>query len=815
MSNNTSTLVVSDGFGRTVKLCLSITCFFSIAGLIGYIPGFRILGSVRLDYIPMAPSTAICFLILSAVLYSLTIKPVNNGGLLPGIMTLWVTVYCLLDFIGEFTGLDLNYEKHLFDRLGTLDQIPMGQMSPATSAVFIIASIGTLFLIRSKKDSSHRIASQVASISGLSTILAGSTILLAYLYGTPLMYKGPFIPMAATTAACFLFSGIALTAASGPESFPVNLFTGDSTSARLSRAFIPLAIIFVLVQSIVSNILSASSLVNHAFILAVLVTVFVAITALVISRVAHSTGHAIDKLNQKLQQNEEWHRLILQTAMDGFCMVDLHGRILDVNDSTCKMTGYSSRELLTMNISDIEATETVDDIAARMVNTKAMGEDRFETTHRRKDGTILHVEVSVQFRQNKGGRFIAFFRDITERKQSEEKRIKLQEQLNQSKRIEYVGRLAGGVAHDFNNMLSVIIGFGEMARDNAKKHRPIHDEIKEILEAAKRSADLTRQLLAFARKQTVAPKVLDLNKTVEGMLNMLRRLIGENIDLAWMPGNNVFPIRMDASQLDQLLANLSVNARDAIKDVGKIIIETASVTIGEEYCEEHPESIPGEYALLAVSDNGSGMDHDTLSHLFEPFFTTKEMGKGTGLGLATIYGIVKQNGGFINVYSEIGLGSVFKIYIPRYKGTTGHRQDQETDLTAVTGKETIMVVEDEPSILKMTKSMLEQRGYKVIPASKPSEAISLSQNSGTEIHLVITDVIMPEMNGRDLLKYLRQSIPELKCLFMSGYTANVIAHHGVLDDDVNFIQKPFSINGLTLKVRSILDSTSTPGGHSA
>lgn len=753
----------------------------------------------------MAPSTAICFLVLSAVLYWFTIKPRNIGGLWLNIMTLLVAVYCLLDFIGEFTGLDLNYEKHLFYKVGTLDQIPMGQMSPATSAVFIIASIGAIFLIRTKKDSSHRISFELASISGLLNILAGSTVLLAYLYGTPLMYKGPFIPMAATTAACFLFSGTALTAAAGPDSFPMKLFTGDSTSAKLSRAFIPLTIIFVLIQSVVLNMLSASSLVNHALILAALVTVFVAITALTISRVAHSTGHAIDKLNQKLQQSEEWHRLILQTAMDGFCMVDLHGRILEVNDTTCRMTGYSSQELLTLNISDIEATETVDDIAARIEKTMAMGEDRFETRHRRKDGSIFHVEVSVQFRQSKGGRFIAFFRDITERKQSEEKRIKLQEQLNQAKRMEYVGRLAGGVAHDFNNMLSVIIGYGEMARNNAKKKRPIDDEIKEILEAAERSADLTRQLLAFARKQTVAPKILDLNKTVEGMLKMLRRLIGENIDLAWLPGNNVFPIRMDSSQLDQLLANLSVNARDAIKDVGKITIETAGVTIGEEYCAEHPESVPGEYTLLAVSDNGSGMDHDTQSHLFEPFFTTKELGKGTGLGLATIYGIVKQNGGFINVYSEIGLGSVFKIYLPRYTGTTGHREDKEADIPAVTGKETILVVEDEPSILKMTKKMLEQRGYTVIPASRPSEAISLSRNTGADIHLVITDVIMPEMNGRDLLKHLKQSVPELKCLFMSGYTANVIAHHGVLDDDVDFIQKPFTTNGLAAKVRSILD----------
>ena len=394
--------------------------------------------------------------------------------------------------------------------------------------------------------------------------------------------------------------------------------------------------------------------------------------------------------------------------------------------------------------------------------------------------------------------------DITERKQSEAEKDKLQDQLTQAQKMESVGRLAGGVAHDFNNMLGVIIGHAELALDKIGPDEPSSADLKEIQKAAKRSADLTHQLLAFARKQTVAPKVLDLNDIVENALKMLRRLIGEDIDLAWMPRNNLGRIFIDSSQVDQILTNLCVNARDAIADTGKITVETDNVVLDGEYCARHSDFVSGEYILLAVSDNGCGIDAEMLPHIFEPFYTTKEMGKGTGLGLAMVYGAVKQNNGFINVYSEPGHGTTFKIYLPRHMAKAVSRPQQEQTLAPTAGGETILLVEDEPTILRMTKLMLEKMGHTVIAAGVPGEAIRLAREHKGQINLLMTDVVMPEMNGRDLARNLRPICPDLKRLFMSGYTANVIAHHGVLDEGVHFIQKPFSTKDLQAKLREAL-----------
>jgi two-component system cell cycle sensor histidine kinase/response regulator CckA len=396
-------------------------------------------------------------------------------------------------------------------------------------------------------------------------------------------------------------------------------------------------------------------------------------------------------------------------------------------------------------------------------------------------------------------------RDITDRKKAEEERKNLQDQLAQAQRMEFVGRLAGGVAHDFNNMLSVILGHTELALQQIDPEQPLHDNLEEVHKAAERSAELTRQLLAFARKQTIAPIILDLNETIDGMLKMLRRLIGEDIDLAWIPDSGLWQITIDPAQIDQILANLLVNARDAIAGVGKITIETENVEFDEAYCDMHADFMPGEYVKLAVSDTGCGMEQAILAHIFEPFFTTKETGKGTGLGMATVYGIIKQNNGFINVYSETGKGTTFKICLPRYAGkTVGASAEGPAEVTHG-GPETILLVEDEPSILKLGKTILEGLGYRVLAAGTPGEAIGLAEKHAGEIHLLMTDVVMPEMNGRDLAKKLLSLYPSLKRLFMSGYTANVIAHHGILDEGVYFIQKPFSINNLAAKVRETLD----------
>ena len=399
---------------------------------------------------------------------------------------------------------------------------------------------------------------------------------------------------------------------------------------------------------------------------------------------------------------------------------------------------------------------------------------------------------------------IEMIRDVTELKLIEQEKIALKEQLLQTQKMESVGRLAGGIAHDFNNMLTIILGHSQLALIGKFSPDLIIPHLKIIEETTYRSASLVRQLLAFARKQAVAPRSLDINATIANMQTMLQRLIGEDIVIAWKPGENPWTVWIDPSQIDQILINLCVNARDAISGVGKISLETANIIADMDYCRLNTESVPGEYVMLAVSDDGCGMDKETIDHIFEPFFTTKEVGKGTGMGLATVYGIVKQNKGFINVYSEPGQGTTFKVYLPRF---TGEREEfPEVGETANrNGKgETILVVEDDAFILGLSRQMLEQLGYKVYLADSPNRAIAHMRDHGSEIQLLITDVVMPGMNGRDLDQTLRIDKPDLKCLFISGYTANVIAHHGVLDKDVCFLQKPFSLEDLANKVQQAL-----------
>jgi len=400
-----------------------------------------------------------------------------------------------------------------------------------------------------------------------------------------------------------------------------------------------------------------------------------------------------------------------------------------------------------------------------------------------------------------------FIWDITDRKREEQEKEKLQAQLTQAQRMESVGRLAGGIAHDFNNMLSVILGRVDMGMMRVDPAQPLYRDLEEIRKAAERSANLTRQLLAFARKQTVSLRVLDLNETVEGMLKILRRLIGEDIELTWLPGKNLSPVKIDPGQMDQILANLCVNAKDAIKNVGRITIETGTAALDEDFCAGHSGFVPGDYVTLSVNDNGCGMNEETQNNLFEPFFTTKDIGQGTGLGLSTVYGIVKQHSGFINAESEPGKGSTFTIYLPRHEGRT--EPVKKENEAAVTGTETVLLVEDEPAILEMTRMMLHRLGYTVLSAGKPAEALELARKHAGQIHLLMTDVVMPEMNGRDLAQNITFIHPNIRRLFMSGYPADVIARQGVLDEGVHFIQKPFLMKDLAAKLRGAMRDQQT------
>jgi CheY-like chemotaxis protein len=348
------------------------------------------------------------------------------------------------------------------------------------------------------------------------------------------------------------------------------------------------------------------------------------------------------------------------------------------------------------------------------------------------------------------------------------------------------------------------MGYSEMALGKMEEENQIYKFLTEIHQAAKRSTELTRQLLAFARRQVIDPKVLDINKAVGGMIKMLKRMIGEDINLVWHPGRDIWPVRIDPSQVDQILVNLCVNARDAISSVGKIVIETATVEFDNRYCAAHQGFVPGQFVQLTVTDDGKGMDRETQEKIFEPFFSTKGPGSGTGLGLATVYGIVKQNSGFVNVYSELGKGACFKIFFPRAEGQATEPVVTASGEIPKGHNETLLVVEDEPALLSLAESMLEELGYRVMAANSPEAAIAIAEAHPEKIDLLVTDVIMPGTTGRDLGERLQADNPDLGVLYMSGYTSNIIAHRGVLNKNVLMVQKPFSLRDLAVKIREAL-----------
>ena len=545
---------------------------------------------------------------------------------------------------------------------------------------------------------------------------------------------------------------------------------------------------------------------------------------LTVSMVHHASGnpayfiYVIEDISERKQAEDNLHKseghlhTLVQTIPDLVWLKDQDGVYLSCNQIFERLFGAKEADIVGKTDYDFVDRELADFFRGHDRKAIAAGKptSNEEWVTFSDDGKSVLLETIKTPMFNERGMLIGVLgigRDITERKKAEEEKIKLESQLQQAQKMEAIGQLAGGVAHDFNNMLGVIIGHAEMAMENVDQSQPLYANLEEIRKAATRSADITRQLLAFARKQTVAPKVIDLNETIEGMLKMLRRLIGENIDLTWKPGAGLWAVKIDPSQIDQILANLFVNARAAITGVGKMTVETGNSTFDDEYCDAHAGFAPGEYARIVVSDSGNGIDKETMSHIFEPFFTTKGVGEGTGLGLATVYGAVRQNNGFINVYSEPGRGTTFTIYLPHHVSEVVRVWTEETMEPVQRGNETILLVEDEPAILEMTKMILQRFGYTVLTAGTPLEALRLVSELTVKIHLLLTDVIMPEMSGRDLAKSLLLLNPHLKCLYMSGYTSDIIAQQGILDEGFQFIQKPFSKNDLVAKVRMVLEKT--------
>ncbi len=509
-----------------------------------------------------------------------------------------------------------------------------------------------------------------------------------------------------------------------------------------------------------------------------------------------------------LHNSEQLVPALLESASQAIIGADRTGNIVLANAKTEAMFGFARSELLGQPIEILLPESLREKHTADRSNYAAHPRVRpmgigLELSGRRKDGTEFPVEVSLSYVQTDAGLFgMAFVTDITQRK-------RLEEQLMHAQKMEAVGRLAGGVAHDFNNMLTVISGYNQMILDHVSPLDPIRGYAEEILKASDRAAALTNQLLAFSRRQVVQPRVFDVNSVLLHTEKMLRRLIGEDVELDLSLYPDVGNIKADPGHLEQAIFNLSTNARDAMPNGGRLTIETAPVTLDDTYSKTHLGVEPGEYIMIAVTDTGHGMDMETKRRIFEPFFTTKERGKGTGLGLATVYGIVKQAGGDIWVYSEIGKGTTFKLYFPKVSDAADASGDgPETVLGQ--GHETILVVEDEQGVRELTSRILKQLGYNVLVAASGPEALQTAAEYPGEISLLLTDVVMPNMSGTQLSQELRRVRPGVKVVYVSGYTENTVNHHGVVEPGVSFLAKPFSRDSLARKLREILGKARRP-----
>ncbi len=513
-----------------------------------------------------------------------------------------------------------------------------------------------------------------------------------------------------------------------------------------------------------------------------------------------------------LRESEARFGRLAESGIIGIITADARGKILDANDAYIKMVGYSREELAqgALRWGDLTAPEFRPLILQCVEQLKGSGVAApFEMESLRKDGTRVPTLVGAAMLEYP--RWIAFTADLTERKQAEQGRVRAENalrqsehQLRQAQKMEAVGRLAGGVAHDFSNVLSVILSYGELILGDLKPTDPLRADIEEIRKAARRAAGLTRQLLLFSRHQAVAPKVIEIHDVLTSMNNMLQRILGEDVELVLLAPKSGGRVKVDPSHIEQVILNLVVNARDAMPTGGKLTIETESVVLDEDHALSHLQAKVGPYVMLVVSDTGTGMDRETQGRIFEPFFTTKAVGRGTGLGLSTVFGIVQQSSGHIEVHSEPGKGATFKVYLPKIDAPVDVLRASVRPAT-LRGAETILLVEDEEQVRMIVLNILRRQGYCVVPAQHAAEALLLSEQHTGRIDLLLTDVVMPQMSGPEVAKQLVAKRPEMKVLCMSGYTDDSIVRHGVVASHIAFIEKPITPSSLATKVREVLD----------
>ncbi len=516
------------------------------------------------------------------------------------------------------------------------------------------------------------------------------------------------------------------------------------------------------------------------------------------------------RTQQKLEAARQSYSDLFVHAPIGYCTLDLEGRVLQVNPAACALLGLKPAQLVGQKLGRYVFSEDQDDYYLQLRGLPYQEQAcSWELRLLQPPSKACWVQFTAAAGQGLDGSDLVRLTlvGVEERHRAAEEKARLEAQLQQARKLDSIGRLAGGIAHDFNNMLFVILGNADLIADREDLEESVRSELQEIRAAAQRSAETTAQLLAFARQQVVAPRALDLNEAVAQVYKMLSRLIGEDIELRWHPVADLWPVKIDPTQFDQILTNLCLNARDAIAGGGRIEVELANCVLQQE-CE--PDAPSGDYVLMQVSDNGCGMPPEVLENIFEPFFTTKELGQGTGLGLATIYGSVRQNHGLVRVTSQPGQGSCFKVYLPRFAGLTPSVAPLETGPRGRTSQERrILVVEDEAAVLVLTCNMLEKGGYQVLRASNPGQALEIARNSARRLDVLLTDVVLPEMHGRDLANRIKSLHPNLRCVFMSGYPADVVTRQGILEAGLPFLQKPFTSLDLLAKIRQALEPIET------
>jgi len=773
---------------RAAVLAAAVVAVHSVVVLAGWGAGWSLFLNPSSRFIPMAPTTALAFLALSLALAARLLAPPGSAPRSAGTVLSWTVATLALVNIALPSVLD----QLVGGGSGQFGRVRLGVMSPVTAAALVPLAVA----IAATGPWRH----YAGALATLAAIV-GATVALGYAYGTPLLYGGGTIPVALPTGVSLLILGVATVLAAGPDVWPLERLVGDQPRARMLRAFLPatagLVVLIGLLDARVGGLFGG----DRVLIAAWFAVIGVALVALLVSRLSRHIANEIDRANLEQHRSERRYREMFNQSIAGISTTRVSdGRLLMCNEACARIFGYDSAA----EFMERTARELWWDPADRDRMLAALRESRalrnFEARVRRKDGTSAWVIANVTPRQGEDGEALIenVLIDVTDRKS-------LEQQLWQAQKLDALGSLAGGVAHDFNNLLTAIIGYADILREDLGKDSRHADDLNEIIKASDRATALTRQLLAFSRRQPFEPKALRIDERVTDMEKMLRRLLGPAVRLVTASDADLAAIMADPNQLEQIVLNLAVNSRDAMPQGGTLTIETPNGRLDEPYAQGTAAVPPGAYAMLAVSDTGTGMKPETLARLFEPFFTTKEKGKGTGLGLSTVYGIVKQSQGHVIVYSEPDVGTTFKCYFPISEGRPRVSRPVHAPLE-VKGTETILVVEDEEPIRLLAETALRRRGYEILAAADGDAAMQIAASHAGPIHLLLSDGVLSGVRVPELLRRFVAQRPDTKILLMSGYSQEAVFQHEIVAPNTAFLAKPFTIRQLTERVREVLDS---------